>query len=127
LGLATRLKAEGLIRGFGISCDDIETAQAAVQFREVDVVQFELDDSAETLAILETAERSGKPALVRGVARRVTELGGGPGALSQALGEAWSRPAVGGIIVGTTSVAHLRENVGAFQQALGHGDRKDGA
>jgi aryl-alcohol dehydrogenase-like predicted oxidoreductase len=113
--LAEQLRRDGKIRCFGVSCDQPAVALAAAQVPEVRVVQFDLDDSLSTSAILATADRNGKAALVRGVARRVAGEGGGEEELGRAFRAALNHPAVAGIIVGTTDIGHLRSNARAFK------------
>ena len=113
-----RLRAEGLFRAFGISCDEEDVAWAAASMASVQVVQLAYDESARGLALMALLARNGKQAMLRGLmqgaggqARRQDLL---VGRMAQLLQE----PALGGLIVGTTRLEHLRENVGALQRAL---------
>lgn len=112
--LAEKLRHDGKIRCFGVSCDDPSVALAAARVPEVQVVQFDIDDSMSSNAILATADLNGKAALVRGVARRIAAESGGEAELGRAFHAALDFPAVDGIIVGTTDIGHLRSNVRAF-------------
>ncbi|CAL1240846.1 aldo/keto reductase [Candidatus Methylocalor cossyra] len=109
--LGERLKQAGKIRCFGVSCDDLDTALLAARLPAVEIVQFEPDGSATSDAIFASLHRHGKLALVRGIVRR---SGGTEEALGRAFHQVLAQPAVGGVIVGTTRLDHLRHNVDAF-------------
>jgi aryl-alcohol dehydrogenase-like predicted oxidoreductase len=118
LRLGEQLRRDGKIRCFGVSCGNPSIALAAARLPEVQAVQFEIDDGVWTAAILATAQRNGKAAVVRGMARRAARQGGGEAALEQALRAALGYPAVCGVIVDTTNIQRLRSNVSAFNRAI---------
>lgn len=101
------LQRAGRFRAFGVSCDKPEVALAAAGVESVQVTQFTFEDKPEDRALLSTLASRGKTAVVRGLV-------------------AGAAPAVGGIIVGTTNVAHLRENVAALARAM-DGETTDAA
>lgn len=134
------LRAQGLFRTFGVSCDDAELVWEAAAHDAVAVVQFAFDGSARAQAQLAELARCGKAAVLRGVMAQPQGgltaqpqsgvLAPAPGGaahspnrsaaalLGQRASEALQRPAFGGLIVGTTSAHHLRENVAAFERAV---------
>lgn len=108
-----RLRERGLFRAFGVSCDDEAVARQAASHDAVQVVQLAHDGSPQAQALLRALAQRGKVAVLRG-------LMGGPQAaeaLSQRFSQALQLPAVGGLIVGTTRLQHLRDNVAAFERA----------
>ncbi len=180
-----RLRAQGLFRSFGVSCDSAELVWEAAAHEAVSVVQFAHDGSTRTQAQLAELARCGKAAVLRGVmthtphgvmthtphgvvtntphtsSRSIDEVeafapspalrereqdelrvpvssnalwhhSAGPDTpdgmgvstphpssalLGRHVSDALQRPAFGGLIVGTTSIRHLRENVAAFGRA----------
>lgn len=114
-------------RAFGVSCDKPEVALAAAGVESVQVVQFTFEDKPEDRALLSTLASRGKTAVVRGLVAGAAPACGYDGApLVERFARALGLPAVGGIIVGTTNVAHLRENVAALARAM-DGETTDAA
>lgn len=112
-----RWRRQGLFRAFGVSCDELPLAWRASTQRGVDVVQFAAGSGDETWRLLATLESHGKRAVLRGF---VGAVAGAPDAgelLSRRFADALQLPGFGGLIVGTTSAGHLRDNVAAFQRA----------
>jgi aryl-alcohol dehydrogenase-like predicted oxidoreductase len=113
--LMERQRELGKVGSIGVSCDDLQTALAAVGHPVVEIVQFTLSDDPACREVLETAMRRGKVSLVRGIARRAVqqdrcyEDGLAAGFLS-----AMALPSVAGVIVGTIDVRHLRSNAEAL-------------
>lgn len=114
-GVLRRARASGRARQIGVSCDDLDLALAAAADPDIDVVQFALSADARCLRVLDTLAAHGKHAVVRGL------LSGGAGAASQDLAEriaaSVAHPAVSVVILGTTDIGHLAENVQAFEAA----------
>lgn len=110
--LLERQRELGKIGAIGVSCDDLQTALAAVGHPVVEIVQFTLSDDPACREVLETAMRRGKVSLVRGIARRaVQQEGGYEAGLAAGFLSAMSLPSVAGVIVGTIDERHLRRNV----------------
>jgi aryl-alcohol dehydrogenase-like predicted oxidoreductase len=123
-GLMTRmqgLRQRGLFRAFGVSCDEIDVAWAAAKHEAVQVVQFAFDHSEEHHALLEMLAINGKSAILRGFVHASTEekMPGTP--LSRSFAKTLHLPAVRGLIVGTTKIPHLKQNVAAFERAVNDG------
>lgn len=118
-----QLRQQGLFRAFGISCDDDTAASAALVHQGVQAVQFASDDGPRTRGYARELQRRGKFGVVRGLAQKaVSATAVSPASPADALRERFERtlalPALGGVIVGTTNRAHLRENVEAFHRAI---------
>ena len=120
------LQRAGRFRAFGVSCDEPEVARAAAQVESVQVVQFAPDDTPESRAVLNILASQGKTAIVRGLVARVAPACENGEPLVERFARALALPSVGGIIVGTTNVAHLRENVAALASAA-HRETTDAA
>jgi aryl-alcohol dehydrogenase-like predicted oxidoreductase len=115
------LRQSGAFRAFGVSCDEIEVAWAAAKHDAVQVVQFAFDHSKEHLALLETLAVNGKSAVLRGFVHASPADKASGAALSQAFAKTLPLPAVRGLIVGTTKIQHLQQNVAAFERAVTDG------
>jgi hypothetical protein len=116
-----RLQGQGLFHAFGVSCDDTQVAWKAAAHPLVQVLQFAFDDGAGGPALLHELARRGKTGVLRGfmqphLPEHVTHA-----LLSERIGRTLQLPALGGLIVGTTNLRHLRENVEAFQRAAAQG------
>ena len=105
------MRGAGKFRAFGVSCDDLAVAARAALLAEVEVVQFKPDGSESTAKTIDAAARTGKVVMVRGLIDRDAT------ALHQTFSAALADPAITGVIVGTNSVQHLRQNVAAFRAA----------
>jgi aryl-alcohol dehydrogenase-like predicted oxidoreductase len=116
-----RLQSRGLFRAFGVSCDEIGVAWTAADHPLVQVVQFAFDDGAGGPALLQHLQRRGKLAVLRGLMQASVPDRPPHEVLSERLGRTLQLPALGGLIVGTTNLRHLRENVDAFQRAAFRG------
>lgn len=118
--LGERLLKDGKIRCFGVSCDEWTVAMAAAVVPEVQAVQFDIADNNVASATLALAAQSRKFSLVRGIGRSLIQSAQlRPEALESAFRHAMALPSVAGVIVGTTSAPHLRQNVAAFNRACG--------
>jgi aryl-alcohol dehydrogenase-like predicted oxidoreductase len=117
-----KLGQSGVFRAFGVSCDEIEVAWAAAKHDAVQVVQFAFDHSKEHLALLDTLAANGKSAVLRGFVHASSAEQEPGAALSKSFAQTLPLPAVRGLIVGTTKIKHLQQNVAAFDRAV-----KDGA
>jgi aryl-alcohol dehydrogenase-like predicted oxidoreductase len=115
-----RLRERGLFRAFGVSCDAIESAWQAAAHPMVQVVQFEFDEAGGP-ALLRELARCGKLAVLRGCAQHRASARQTPQELSERIGRTLALPAIGGLLVGTTQLQHLRENVEAFRRAAAEG------
>ncbi|MFZ4289271.1 aldo/keto reductase [Variovorax sp. HJSM1_2] len=125
MGRMQVLGQRGLFRAFGVSCDEIDVAWAAAQHEAVQAVQFAFDHSREHRALLDTLSANGKSAVLRGFVHGAAD-GQAPGsALSTSFAQTLRLPAVRGLIVGTTKLQHLRQNVAAFARALEDGALHD--
>jgi aryl-alcohol dehydrogenase-like predicted oxidoreductase len=116
-----RLQGQGLFRAFGVSCDDIGVAWKAADHPLVQVLQFAFDEDAGGPALLHHLQRRGKLAVLRGFMQPHPADRAPHEALSERIGRTLQLPALGGLIVGTTNLRHLRENVDAFQRAAARG------
>ena len=115
------LRRQGLFRAFGVSCDDEAVAWKAATHVAVQVVQFAFDDTPRGQALLCELARLGKLAVLRGLTASTSPQRLVGDALSRRFRQALPLPALGGLIVGTTSAQHLRENVAAFRRAADRG------
>jgi aryl-alcohol dehydrogenase-like predicted oxidoreductase len=100
----------GLFAKLGVSCDDLATAEAALQCAAVEVLQFQPDGSAQSMSVLRAAS-------ARGVV-----VHGRMGALhddsaSARLAALLAQPAVGAVVIGTTRADHLAQNLALFADA----------
>uniref|UniRef100_UPI00097C3D05 aldo/keto reductase n=1 Tax=Pelomonas sp. KK5 TaxID=1855730 RepID=UPI00097C3D05 len=109
-----QLRAAGLFRRFGVSCDDAAQLQRALGCPLAQVVQFDIADAEDLPALLAVLALQGRQAVLRGF----TAGGAGGEILARRLVAAMGRAAVGGVIVGTTRSTHLRDNVAAYEKAL---------
>jgi len=117
-----QMRQQGLFRAFGISCDDDSVASAALVHQGVQAVQFASDDGPRTRGFARELQRRGKFGVVRGLAQKAVSAASptdaSPGdQLRDRFERTLALPALGGVIVGTTNRAHLRENVEAFHRA----------
>ncbi len=116
---------QGRLRAIGVSCDELAVAWAAAKCDAVKIVQFAFDDSAGSHALLADLSRRGKTAMLRGL-MQLSAGGQGPAdVLTERFARMLSLPALGGVIVGTTSTAHLRQNVAAFHRATRRGTMQE--
>lgn len=108
------LRTAGLFRQLGVSCDEPDTAWRAARHEAVDVVQFAHDGRPAAQALAAELRTRGKAAMVRGL------MAGPPPQppLEQRLREVVAHSVPAGIITGTVSLVHLRDNVQAFRRAL---------
>lgn len=116
--LAEKLLREGKIRSFGVSCDDLSAAHMALTLPYVQVVQFEAG-SESSEQIVSHASGRGKALVVRGVARLVQGAeahGDYAHALIRSLSALLLEKAHA-VLIGTTNVQHLADNVAAFKRA----------
>lgn len=109
-------RAAGKFGCLGVSCDALDTAEAALRHPAVQALQLEPDASARCAAVLTEAERRGVAVYVRGAGRIA---GAAPAPLAEALRAQLRLPAVAGVLLGTTRVDHLEHNVAAFRRAAG--------
>jgi aryl-alcohol dehydrogenase-like predicted oxidoreductase len=116
-----RLQGQGLFRAFGVSCDDTQVAWKAAAHPLVQVLQFAFDDGAGGPALLHELSRRGKTGVLRGFMQPHAPERPAHDVLSERIGRTLQLPALGGLIVGTTNLRHLRENVDAFQRAAARG------
>ncbi len=107
-----RMRASGMFLSLGVSCDEPSLVLKAARHELVQVVQFDIHESLDTVALMRNLATRGKLAMMRGFT-----VGGLEG-LHERFAAAMQLPALGGLIVGTTRMQHLRENVEAFEQAL---------
>lgn len=113
--LLERQRKSGRIGAIGVSCDDWRLALAAARHPAVEVVQYTLSKDKDCQDVIDAAARNGKSSLVRGIARHaVAETGSYENSLAVGFQSAMSLPSVHGVIVGTTSIEHLRANCGAL-------------
>lgn len=119
-----QLQRQGLFGVLGVSCDDLVLAQRAAAHPQVQVVQFAFDGGPQSRAVADTLERSGKTAVLRGLAqwRDAAAPGDGDAAMVRGLRQMLDLPACAGVLVGTTDAGHLQHNLGAFQRALAEQD-----
>lgn len=111
-----RARADGKFGCLGVSCDTIETAEAALRQPTVQALQLEPDASSRCAAVLGEAERRGLAVYVRGASR----VGDGSSSrLVETLRAQLRLPAVAGVLMGTTRLDHLEQNVAAFRRAAG--------
>ncbi|WP_162243951.1 aldo/keto reductase [Pseudorhodoferax sp. Leaf265] len=119
--LFTRLAAlqrQGLFLKLGVSCDDLQLAQLAAAHAAIEVVQYEFDGSAAAADVMQALTREGKSGLVRGFSRLVGQAWEGT---SHAWPQKLRAPAFSGLVMGTTSITHLEQNVAAFRSVLNMG------
>lgn len=111
-----RLRARGLFRALGVSGDEVDVAERAASLPQVQVVQFGCSHTAHDLAFMSSLQGTGKSGVVRGLMSSAgTEAA--HGGLVDRMARTLELPALGGVILGTTSQAHLRENVSSFSRA----------
>ena len=115
------LQRTGRFRAFGVSCDEPEVARVAAALESVQVVQLALEDTSESRDVLNVLAARGKTAIVRGLVARAAPASDPGVPLAERFARALTLPAVGGIIVGTTNVAHLRENIAALASTTRRG------
>jgi aryl-alcohol dehydrogenase-like predicted oxidoreductase len=105
------MRRRGWFVDFGVSCDDAALARAAARHEAVQVVQFAHEDEGESRALLGALASNGKRGVLRGL------MASPASTLSTRLEQVLATPGLGSVIVGTTRVAHLRENVQAYRDA----------
>ena len=97
---------------------DLEIALAAAGHRLVKIVQHDLVDQPLCREILQTADRTGKVCLVRGIARDVAQQERNyEQNLIAGFRSALALPSVGRVIIGTTNARHLRQNAVGLSRA----------
>ncbi len=116
---------QGRVRAIGVSCDEIAVAWAAAKCDAVKIVQFAFADDESSHGLLAELSRRRKVAVLRGLMQpRAGDCGQAP-VLTERFAHALSLPALGGVIVGTTNAAHLRQNVAAFRSATHRGTMQE--
>ena len=110
-----RARAEGLIRHWGVSCDDLPTAAAALRIPEVSVLQV-------PLALVEADAAFAAEAAARQVALLVREIFTGPGVppagwRASRIAAALAAPNMAALI-GTTSPSHLDQALDVAQTTV---------
>jgi aryl-alcohol dehydrogenase-like predicted oxidoreductase len=118
VGALEKLKREGKLRIVGVSCDDVDTARAALADQRVEAIQLPLFlDCAMLDDVLSQASCRGVLVVARSWVGHadglVTPLSREERARRQRAAAA--RLGVSVVLVGTTSAAHLREAVEAAQ------------
>lgn len=116
-GVLRRARASGRARQIGVSCDDLDLALAAATDPDIDVVQFALSADPRCLQVLDTLAAQGKRAVVRGLLNASSDPGAASQGLAERIAASVAHPAVGVVILGTTDIGHLAENVRAFEAA----------
>ncbi|MFM9916813.1 MAG: aldo/keto reductase [Rhizobacter sp.] len=111
------LRAKGMFRAFGVSCDDEKVAWKAAAHGAVQVVQFAFDDHPNGRSLLRELACRGKLAVLRGFTASESRERLTGEALSLRFRQVLPLPALGGLIFGTTSAQHLRDNIAAFERA----------
>lgn len=106
-----RLKAEGKIAHFGISCDDLPALRAALQIPGVELLELPLDviDAAIETGLSDTIRKQSIGVLAREAIR--LQPGVAP---TLALQQAASRACVTTVVLGTSSIRHLEDAVTAL-------------
>ena len=107
-----RARRENLFGQLGVSCDEFDTAEAALACEGVEVIQFQPDGSVRSHAILQHAAERGVQVYARLGPHR-------HGDTVQALRTVLAAPAVTAVVMGTTNAEHLAENLRAFRLATG--------
>jgi aryl-alcohol dehydrogenase-like predicted oxidoreductase len=104
-------RQQGMIRSWGISCDSIDQAEAAVARPGVRVIQMAIGDAPREAAVLERALAEGIGVVARHPA---VQPGAAPQGRARRLGMLASRRGVACVLAGTTQISHLRTNVAAI-------------
>ncbi len=115
-GVLRRARASGRARQIGVSCDDLDLALAAATDPDIDVVQFALSADPRCLSVLDALAAHGKRAVVRGLLNTGSDNTASQG-LAERIAASVAHPAVSVVILGTTDIGHLAENVQAFEAA----------
>ncbi|MFT3719907.1 aldo/keto reductase [Pseudorhodoferax sp.] len=113
-----QLRARGMVRAIGVSCDEHDVAWKAARHDAVEVVQFAFDGGEPGRALLRALAERGKRGVLRGFLSAAAQGAAMPQSLVAAFGQAFTLPAVEGVLVGTTRLEHLQENVQAYRRAL---------
>ncbi len=117
LDLLAAIKAEGLARRVGVSCPDHAVAASLVKSGQVDALQVPLDASQLDAVdpILDQAAANGVWIIAREVLPpKIRETLGVDGGLAPLARD----PRITVVLTGTTSRAHLQQNMAAFRTAL---------
>jgi len=99
------LRSAGLARQVGLSGKTVAGARAALAWADVLMVPYNLEDPSHA-AVIEEAHRAGVGVLVK------KGLGAGRLVAAEALPFALAPAGVSSVVVGSLSLAHLRENLG---------------
>ena len=119
LQFLVRQRELGRIGAIGVSCDDLDVALAAVQHDLIEIVQFELIESAQCREIQKTAANERKISIVRGVARKAAQSEKDfTASFVRGVVSALASPSVCGVIVGTINAQHLRTNIDSLRDRL---------
>lgn len=115
--LLLRLRADGKLRHFGVSCRSLEDADSWVEHPGVACVQVPLDRSRieSALPLLERAGVLGVGVIAREI---LSHDAMAAGSVSAAFRPLVQRPEVGVMLAGMGCRTHLRENLGAIEETL---------
>jgi aryl-alcohol dehydrogenase-like predicted oxidoreductase len=103
-------RERGLTRAVGLSGKTVAGARAALAWADVLMLTYNLEDRSHA-AVLEEARAAGVGVLVK------KALGAGQLDAAAAIGFATAPAAVGAAVIGSLSVAHMRENLAAAASA----------
>ncbi len=97
------LKAQGKVRHYGVSCDDVATLEAALQMPGIGIVQLPWDIIEAEGALIDTLRARG----IIVIAREVISMQPGVTPVD-AVQNAVAHPGVDCVLIGTTRIDHLR-------------------
>ena len=103
------LKQRGLIRAVGLSCKTVEGARTAMDWADVLMIEYHLENRSHEAVIAEAAARGVGVVVKKGLAS-------GRLRAEQAVRFVLSNPAVASMVVGGLDLEHLRENIDVAQR-----------
>ncbi len=117
LDALAELKAQGLIRAFGMSTKTVEGGIAAAKAADVVMLTYNLAQQEES-AVLDVCAELGKGALIK-KALASGHLADTEDPVQASMDLVFGHPGTSAAIVGTITPAHLADNVLAVRRALG--------
>jgi aryl-alcohol dehydrogenase-like predicted oxidoreductase len=109
------LKRKGLVRAIGLSGKTVEGARLALDWADVVMVEYHVEDLSHGPVIASAAERGVGVVVKKGLAS-------GKLPAEEAIGFVLANPAVGSLVVGGLNLEHFRANVSLARHVVGrHG------
>ena len=114
-----KLKAEGLIKSFGMSTKTVEGGMWIVENTDVIMATLNLSDDHDIPVIARAHELNKGVVIKKGLQSGHADKSAGGGGVEKAFEHIFKHPGVSSVIVGTINPQHLKQNVEIVNQVCG--------